>query len=130
MRELAPPSGELPPAQLRLADGTAAELRSPAEAASDRHLAAHPEELERYGPFARDWCVHDLQWLLLWALQDADGQGVAFSAQLDWLARVLDARGYPLASLADALELLATEATTLSPGAADVLRAGAARVRP
>jgi hypothetical protein len=101
-----------------------------AEAASDRHLATHAEELERYGPHARDWCVHDLQWLALWAAQDADGQGVDFTEQVDWLARVLDARGYPLASLADALGTLAGELRSAGLGtAAGVLEAGAARVR-
>ena len=105
-------------------------LAPPAAKAGDRHLAAHPAELERYGPHARDWCAKDLQWLLLWAVMDADGQGIDFDAHLDWLARVLAARGYPMASLADALVTLADEiAPTLAPAAVK-LRAGAGRVRP
>ena len=127
MTEVAPPSGQLPPADLRLTAGDVVALAPPAKAACDRHLRAHPEELERYGPHARTWCVHDLQWLLLWALQDADGQGVDLGAQLDWLARVLGARGYALASLAEAVETLAGEAG--HAGAAERLRAGAARLR-
>ena len=130
MREVAPPSGQLPPDTAPLAGGAEVELAPLAEAATDRHLHAHPEELARYGPHARAWCVHDLQWLALWAAQDADGQGVDFRAQLDWLARVLDARGYPPASLADALGTLADELRGTLPGAADALEAGAARVRP
>jgi hypothetical protein len=130
MSRLAPPTGQLPPRAVELADGRRLDLAAPAVAASDRHLAAHPEELERYGPHTRDWCVHDLQWLLLWAAQDADGQSVDFDAQLDWLARVLDARGYPLDGLADAVATLADEATAVAPGAAARLRAGAGRVRP
>jgi len=129
-REIDPPSGELPPATVALDDGRELPLAATAAAASDRHLATHAEELARYGPYARDWCVHDLQWVLLWAVLDADGQGVDFAAQLAWLARVLDARNYPLASLADALETLAEEAEPLSPGAAALLQTGAATVRP
>jgi hypothetical protein len=115
---------------VRLRDGGVIELVAPATSASERHLAAHPEELERYAPHARDWCVHDLQWLLFWAVLDADDQGVDLSAQVDWLARVLGSRGYPVASLADALETLADEAASIAPDAGERLRAGAARVRP
>jgi hypothetical protein len=128
MRDVAPPSGQQPPPEVLLGDGRTVELRPVAAAASDRHLADHPELIDRYGPHTRAWCVHDLQWLLLWAAQDADGQGVDFAAQLDWLVRVLGARDYPLDSLADALDTLAEEVAAL-PGTADRLRAGAARVR-
>jgi hypothetical protein len=130
MRDVAPPSGQLPPALVARADGSTLSLRPIAERASDRHLETHAEELERYGPHARDWCVHDLQWLLLWAVQDADGLGVDFGAQVQWLGGVLDARGYPLASLADALETLAGEAEHAAAGASGRLREGAVLVRP
>jgi hypothetical protein len=129
VRELAPPSGEMPPQHVRLRAGDVIALAPWAAAAAGRHLAGHPDELERYGVHARDWCEHDLQWLSLWAVMDADGQAVDFDAQLDWLARVLAARDYPLSSLADALEALADE---IAPGLEDAaarLRAGARRVR-
>ena len=129
MREVAPPSGQLPPATVRLRSGEVVALPPFAEAASDAHLAAHPDELERYGEHARAWCVHDLQWLALWTAQDADGQNVELDTQLDWLARLLDARGYPVTSLADALGTLADELRGTLPGAAGRLDAGAARVR-
>jgi hypothetical protein len=128
MRDVAPPSGQQPPPEANLQDGRAIELHGLAAAASDRHLADHPELIERYGPHTRAWCVHDLQWLLLWAIQDADGQGVDFAQQLDWLVRVLEARDYPLPSLADALDTLAAEVGAL-PGAGDRLRVGVAQVR-
>ena len=130
MRELAPPSGQMPPATVQLASGEEVALPPFAEAACARHLAAHPEEVERYGEHTRTWCVHDLQWLALWAVQDADDQGVDLAAQVDWLARVLDARDYPLASLADGLAMLADELRGTLPDAADLLDAGAAQVRP
>jgi len=130
MREVAPPSGQQPPATVVLVDGTVVPLAGVAATASDRHLARHPEELARYGPHTRAWCRHDLQWVLSWAVHDADGQPVDFVAQLDWLVRVLDSRGYPLASLADALdELAAVAAGNGLAAAADRLRAGAERVR-
>src|SRR6185295_16796218 len=65
VREVAPPSGQLPPSTVRLRSGEEVALPPFAEAASDAHLAAHPDELERYGEHARAWCVHDLQWLAL-----------------------------------------------------------------
>jgi hypothetical protein len=130
VRSIAPLSGEAPPHEVRLRTGEAIMLAPPAAKASDRHLAAHPAELERYGPHARDWCANDLQWLLLWAVMDADGQGVDFDAQLEWLGRVLAARGYPLGSLADALETLADEIAPTLAEAAVTLRAGAGMVRP
>ena len=130
MREVAPPSGQMPPEEIRRPDGSELPLRPIAERASDRHLETHADELARYGPHARDWCVHDLQWLLLWAVQDADGQGVDFDAQVRWLASVLGARDYPLGSLADALETLAGEVEGVAAGAAGRLRDGAVLVRP
>jgi len=129
MRKTGAPTGYRPPEHVRLRAGDAIALIPWAEAASDRHLAAHPEELERYGPHARDWCVHDLQWLSLWAIMDADGQAIDFHAQLDWLAHLLTARAYPLNSLADALDVLARELAPTLPEAALRLRAGAQRVR-
>lgn len=130
MRELAPPTGERPPQHITLRAGDVIALGPWAASAADRHLAAHPEELERYGPHARDWCVHDLQWVCLWAIMDADGQARVFDDQLDWLARLLTARAYPLSSLADALDSLAQELASTLPEAAVRLRAGAQRVRP
>lgn len=130
MKELAAPSGQLPPQQVALRTGEVVELAAWAARAAGRHLAAHPEELERYGVHVADWCAHDLQWLGMWAVLDADGQAVDFAAQLDWLVRVLVAREYPLSSLADALETLAEEIPRALDEAAAALRAGAERVRP
>ncbi len=130
MREIAAPTGYRPPQHVTLRAGDVIAPGPWAASAADRHLAAHPEELERYGVHARDWCVHDLQWLCLWAIMDVDGQALEFDAQLDWLARLLAARGYPLGSLADALDSLAEELPDTLRDAAVRLRAGAQRVRP
>ena len=121
----------MPPATVQLASGERgrARRRSPRRRATGTWRRT-PRSSSATAPHTRAWCVHDLQWLALWAAQDADGQGVDLAAQVDWLARVLDARGYPLASLADALGTLADELRGTLPGAADLLDAGAARVRP
>ncbi len=88
-----------PPTAARLPDGRSVELRPLAEKITDAHLSRHPEDVERYGAdLARQWGVHDNQHLLNWAIGDIDLEG-----QARWLARVLDARGYPVANLVDNL---------------------------
>jgi hypothetical protein len=129
VRQAAPPSGQLPPVEAHLRDGTTVSLAGLAAEASERHLARHPEEIARHGPYTADWCRHDLQWVLAWAVQDADGQPLDLLDQLDWLARILVARDYPAASLADALDELAAVVAPTLGGAAARLRLGAERVR-
>ena len=81
---------------MRLASGEEIALPPFAAGASDRHLAAHPEDVERYGEHARAWCMHDLQWLAPRALHEAGDQGVDLAAQLDWLDRGVEARDHTL----------------------------------
>lgn len=97
-----PPSGMPPPARARLAGDRDIDLYALAAQVADRHLATHPEELERYGPAVREWCVHDNQHLLNWAILDVRGD-TDLLGKVAWLAGVLDARGYPLDSLRDNL---------------------------
>jgi hypothetical protein len=129
VRQAAPPTGQAPPAEALLRDGTLVPLAATAAAAAERHLTQHPEEIDHHGPHTAAWCRHDLQWVLSWAVQAADGQPIEFAAQLDWLARILAARDYPIASLADALDELAAAAEPSLPGAAALLRDEATRVR-
>jgi hypothetical protein len=113
-RRPAPPSGMPPPTVARLPDGSAVELRPLAQRITDVHLRRHPEDVERYGAeLAREWGVHDNQHLLEWAIGDIDLAG-----QVAWLARVLDARGYPVANLADNLMTGAGIVADEIPGAA------------
>lgn len=92
-----PPSGAPPPSTAGLADGTMLELRPLAQKITEAHLQQHPEDVERYGAdLAREWGTHDNQHILYWAAGDLDLDG-----QLAWLARVLDARGYPVVNLID-----------------------------
>jgi hypothetical protein len=65
-----------------------------------------PDERERYGPAAAEWCRHDIQHLLNWAVLSLTHE-LDYERELAWLARVLEARDYPLPRLARCLELLA-----------------------
>lgn len=52
-----------------------------------------------------EWCLHDNQYLLAWAVQDARDATVVLSDQATWLAGVLKARDFPIARLARNLEI-------------------------
>ncbi len=128
-RPPAPPRGGEPaPADLRLADGEIVWLRPVAEEISLRLRAEFPEEAETYGEAGLEWCVYDNQHLLRWASLGDE----AFGEQLDWLARVLGARGYPLERLARDLEIAADVVRERwgerAASLADRLRRGARRV--
>jgi hypothetical protein len=127
----APPSGWPPPADARLGAATL-DLAPLAEAVADRYFAAHPEDLERYGAgIARAWELHDTRYLLSWAIGDVQGH-VDLEAQVAWLARILEAREFPLAHLASNLELAAgvvAEQVEHGEPVAKRLRAAATLVR-
>jgi hypothetical protein len=134
MKRLAPPSGAAPPAQAVVSDGKVVDLHELALQVCARYDAEFPDEAERYGPAGFDWCLHDNQYLLAWAIQDARDATVALSDQALWLADVLAARGYPIARLARDLEI-ATEIIrstnilgSLGPRAAEVLTEAARAV--
>ncbi len=77
-----------------------------AEEICRRYDAEFPDERERYGPAGQAWCVHDNQHILNWAV-GADLGWVDLHRELAWLARVLEARDFPLDRLARNLELAA-----------------------
>ena len=112
-----------PPEIAELPDGTVVSLRPIAERVSREHLSRHPEEIERYGAeLASQWCVHDNQHVLGWAVQAPDVTG-----QLSWLASVLDARGYPVANLVECAQSAARALAEAVPSEAG--RAAAARLQ-
>jgi hypothetical protein len=132
-RRLSPPGGMAPPVRSELPGGTPVDLLALARTVAEAHRAEFPDEAERYGPAGLDWCVHDNQHILNWAVRAAGGH-VELGAQITWLARVLEARDYPLDRLARDLELAAGALTgaheEASAGrAAELLRAEAERVR-
>jgi hypothetical protein len=132
-RRLAPPGGMAPPVRSELPDGGTVDLLGLARSVAEAYRDEFPDEDDRYGPAGLDWCVHDNQHILNWAVRAASGH-VDLTAQITWLARVLEARDYPLDRLARDLELAAGALTAAhggasAGGAAELLRAEAGRVR-
>ena len=132
-RRVSAPSGSPPPDKATLPDRAPVALEPLARESWPLYLAAYPDEIERYGPAAEDWCVHDGKWLLAWAA-GAERGDIDLDEQLRWLARVLDARGFPLDRLAGYLEILGdvVEGSELGrdTSIADRLRGGTAVVLP
>jgi hypothetical protein len=102
----APPSGQPPPASAELADGTALDLDALAREVCDRYRAEFPDEKGRYGEAGMQWCRHDNQHLLNWAVLDTRDY-VVLDEQVAWLAKVLEAREFPLDRLARDLDIAA-----------------------
>ena len=105
-RAVAPPGGMPPPVAATTPGGAALDLESLAAQACSAYDAEFPDERARYGPAGMQWCRHDNQHLLNWAVLSL-GSGLDFDQQLAWLTRVLEAREFPLARLARDLEILA-----------------------
>ena len=92
--------------------------------------AEFPDERVRYGPAGMEWCRHDVQHLLNWAVLSLT-HDLDYDRELIWLARVLEARDFPLARLARCLELLAgvtRESIDTEPEVADRVESAAAYV--
>lgn len=106
-RRPAPPSGMQPPARASI-PGRALELdlSELAHCVCERYYEAYPDEDETYGPSGRLWCLHDNQHLLNWAALDVSGLA-DLEKQVAWLAKVLEAREFPLDRLARDLEIAA-----------------------
>jgi hypothetical protein len=105
-RRVAPPSGMAPPQEVPApgGDGRVLDLVALAQGVCSRYYEEFTDEDERYGEAGRLWCVHDNQHLLQWAALEVAGS-VELNGQVAWLARVLEARGFPLDRLARNLEL-------------------------
>jgi hypothetical protein len=98
----------------------------------DRYYSHYADEHKRYGPAGIDWCRHDNQWLLSWAVGDVLGV-TDLDEQAAWLARVLHGRDFPIDRLAHNLRIAAgvaaehvqTDATQGKAVEAALLRAAA-----
>lgn len=128
-----PPSGQPPPTEARLSDGEALDLAMLAREICRRYRSEYPDEQERYGDAGTAWCVHDNQHLLNWAAGQVNGY-VEFEREVAWLARVLEARDFPLDRLARNLDIgadVVCEQVGGAPGEqlGGVLAAGGAFVR-
>jgi hypothetical protein len=127
---VAPPSGMPPPETVTGPHGEEVDLVAIARDTCASYDLEFPDERERYGPAGADWCRHDCQHLLNWAVLSLTA-AVDFETQLAWLARVLEARDFPLSRLARCLELLAQAVGASLPDESEVaarLDAGAAFV--
>lgn len=122
MSRLEPPGGASPPAHAFTSDGSPIDLRPLAREICARYRQEFPDEEERYGPAGMEWCLHDNQYLLAWAIQDARDATVVLSDQATWLAAVLKARDFPIARLARNLEI-AGEVLRTSPVLGDLTEA-------
>ena len=105
-RQVAPPSGHPPPEATRTRSGENVSLRPLAEEICRRYRLEFPDERERYGEAGVAWCVHDNQHILNWAFLDDRGW-LALDEQIAWLARVLEARDFPIERLVRDLEIAA-----------------------
>jgi hypothetical protein len=122
-----PPSGAAPPTRAVLVGADApVELVPLAEEICRRYRDEFPDEEGRYGDAGMAWCVHDNQHILGWAVGARNGY-VDLRKELAWLARVLEARDFPIERLARNLEIAAAVAAELPIG--DDLTAGAAFIR-
>ena len=97
----APPASPAPSTAVA-PDGSIVDLVTLARAICALYHEEFPDEQGRYGDAGHEWCVHDNQYLLLWAIHDA-----ALDDQVAWLARILAAREFPLERLRRDLELAA-----------------------
>lgn len=111
---LDPPSGMPPPQRVTSPQGREIDLVDIARKTCVTYDQEFPDERERYGPAGVDWCRHDTQHLLNWAVLSLT-EDLDFEEQLAWLARVLEARDFPLPRLARCLELLADMAHETVP---------------
>jgi hypothetical protein len=103
----APPSGATPPSEAYQSDGTPIDLQALAEQVCARYRQEFPDEEERYGGAGVKWCLHDNQYLLAWAIQDARDGTVLLIEQVEWLSKILDSRGFPVERLVRDLEIAA-----------------------
>jgi len=104
-RRVEPPSGQPPPTEARLiSHNEALDLPALAREICRRYRAEFPDERERYGDAGVAWCVHDNQHLLNWAAGALNGY-VDMEREVGWLARVLEARQFPIDRLARNLDI-------------------------
>jgi MerR family transcriptional regulator, light-induced transcriptional regulator len=98
------PSGAPPPSRARIATAEV-DLEPLAHEICARYRAMHPDEQTRYGDAGQAWCIHDTLYLLAWAADDVTLGSEHLIGNVNWLARVLDARQFPTDRLARHLDI-------------------------
>ena len=126
-----PRGGTPPPATATLPDGSAIELRPLAREICERYRREFPDEVERYGAAGVEWCVHDNQHVLNWAVLETTGSEGILERQLGWLARVLTARSFSIERLRRDVAIAAEVVRETHPelaSVADALETAAPRI--
>ncbi len=100
-----------------MGDGPPLDLGALAREICRRYQDEFPDDQERYGDKVADWCVHDNQHLLNWAAGAVRGD-IEMRPEVAWLAKVLEARDFPLGRLVRNLQLGADVVGDRVPGAA------------
>ena len=125
------PGGASAPTTSLIPGGAVIDLQPLAREICRRFYIRFPDELKRSGDIGTEWCQHDNQYLLAWAIQEARDGTVTFVDQSVWLARVLHSRGFPIEQLTENL-LIASDLIRnhndlgpLAQSTAEVLAAGA-----
>ncbi|MGO9956027.1 MAG: hypothetical protein ACLP50_08600 [Solirubrobacteraceae bacterium] len=118
-RPIPGPSGEKPPSSAISPRGEELDLVAVAKLTCSAYDAEFSDERARYGPAGLQWCRHDNQHLLNWAVISLT-YGISFENELAWLARILEHRQFPLQRLARDLELLSGALTTAYPDEQEV----------
>ncbi len=116
-----PPSGTPPPSKAHIG-GRSFDLQPLAQRICERYYEEFPDEHGRYEDAGVAWCHHDNQWLLSWAVDDFLGL-TDLDQQVAWLARVLDARDFPIDRLARDLEIASVVASEVFGDASEAIRA-------
>lgn len=120
------PPGGAPPPSRTLVGGREIALEPLARAVCRRYRREHADEQARYGSAGEAWCVHDTLYVLAWAADDVRLGGAQLLGNVAWLARVLDARRFPVDRLARNLQIAADVVADAGFAEADAL---AARLR-
>ena len=118
-----PPGGTPPPTEAILVGGSGPiDLVELARAICNRYRGEFPDEQGRYGDAGMAWCVHDNQHIVNWAVLHTR-EFVVLDEQVAWLAKVLEAREFPLDRLARNLDIGAQVVAERVAGADEVAAA-------
>lgn len=108
------PTGGQPPPRAARVENMQLDLEGLAADICDRYHAEFTDEEARFGDAGRDWCRHDNQWLLSWAVNDILGLD-ELDRQALWLANVLASRDFPVDRLVRNIQIAAEVATARVP---------------
>lgn len=81
-----------------------------AESVCAEYYALYPDTDERYGGRGRAYCAHDNAYLAAWITRAVElGSPATLARDVQWLADLLAARGFPMDRFVQNLELVAAK---------------------